>query len=60
MPLEKGRIYQNVVMKLSVLRFMVKTLSKQNCTSSEQVGQLVPLTSPFSQVIYHCNLHISC
>ncbi|WP_019657958.1 SMEK domain-containing protein [Variovorax atrisoli] len=32
MPLEKARIYQNVVMKLSVLRFMVKSLSKRGKT----------------------------
>ncbi|CAN7335620.1 SMEK domain-containing protein [Caballeronia sp. LjRoot29] len=32
MPLEKARVYQNVVMKLSVLRFMVKTMSKQGKT----------------------------
>lgn len=32
MPLEKAQVYQNVVMKLSVLRFMVKTLSKQGKT----------------------------
>jgi len=32
MPLEKARVYQNVVMKLSVLRFMVKSLSKRGKT----------------------------
>lgn len=32
MPLEKAHVYQNVVMKLSVLRFMVKTMSKQGKT----------------------------
>lgn len=32
MPLEKARVYQNVVMKLSVLRFMVKTMSAQGKT----------------------------
>lgn len=32
MPLEKAQVYQNVVMKLSVLRFMVKALSKQGKT----------------------------
>lgn len=32
MPLEKARVFQNVVMKLSVLRFMVKAMSKQGKT----------------------------
>lgn len=32
MPLEKGRVYQNIVMKLSVLRFMVKSMSKRGKT----------------------------
>lgn len=32
MSLEKGRLYQNVVMKLSVLRFMVRSMSKRGKT----------------------------
>jgi hypothetical protein len=32
MPIEKARFYQNIVMKLSVLRFMVKSLSKRGKT----------------------------